>query len=79
LSIEEFIIIILFKHYTIDLIQQEFNIIDKKSLFLTNLDRNGSNSLKRLAWGLERGKAYIARPKRSEGHVIARRLQSKSV
>jgi len=43
------------------------------------LDRNGSNSLKRLAWGLERGKAYIARPKRSEGHVIARRLQSKSV
>jgi hypothetical protein len=78
LSIEEFIIIILFKHYTIDLIQQEFNVIDKKNLSY-QLDRNGSNSLKRLAWGLEGGKAYIARPKRSEGHVIARRLQSKSV
>jgi len=50
-----------------------------KRAFSYQLDRNGSNSLKRLAWGLEGGKAYIARPKRSEGHVIARRLQSKSV
>jgi len=50
-----------------------------KRVFSYQLDRNGSNSLKRLAWGLEGGKAYIVRPKRSEGHVIARRLQSKSV